>query len=297
MQKSRRTTVIVVGGALAVASVGYGLGTQADDGTAVAAGDQSSETDNRNGGPPAFLRGGQPPGFQNLADKLGVDADALAKALRAFHDSEAGDRRDEFAASLAKALGISTDKVTAAFDRIHGQHEARFAARLADALGVSADSVKAALDKLMGGTPRPPDEFAQALADELGVGVTDVRRALFEARPVRGRGHMHGALPLRQLASALGVSRTELRDALRELRAGLEQRFEEHQQALAKFLADRFDLSADDVAKALDELPQPVGPGPGRGPGPGGPGPGGPGPGGAGMFPAPRGGGLGAAPA
>jgi hypothetical protein len=79
-------------------------------------------------------------------------------------------------------------------------------------------------------------------------------------------------MPLRQLASALDVSRAELRSALRELRAGAADRWEEHSQALAKFLAERFDLSEDDVAKALDELPRPVPPGRGDRPGPGGPG-------------------------
>ncbi len=279
--------MIVVGGALAVASVGYGLGTQADDGTAIAGGDQSSETKNRNGGPPAFGVRGQPPGFENLADTLGVDADKLEQALRDFHESEKGDRRGEFAAALAKALGISSDKVSAAFEQLHQRHEARFAAKLAEALDVDADKVKAALDKLRDDTPRHPDEFAQALADELGVGVTDVRRALFEARPEPGRMHRHRAMPLRQLATALGVSRAELRSALRELRAGAEDKWEEHNQALAKFLAERFDLSADDVAKALDELPRPAPPGRGGRPGPGGPGPG-PGFGGPGMLPAPH---------
>jgi transcriptional regulator with XRE-family HTH domain len=274
MQSRRRTSIIVVGGALAVASVGYGLGTQADDGTAVALGDQSSDTNSRSGSRPAFALGGQPPGFQDLADKLGVDADRLARAFRDFHSREDGNRRDEFAASLAKALGISTDRVTAAFERTHRQHEARFATRLAEALNVDADKVKAALDKLMGDPPRPPEEFAQALADELGVGVTDVRRALFELRPERGHMHRDRHMPLRQLASDLGVSRSELRTALRELRAGAENRWEEHQQALARFLASRFDLSADDVANALDELPRPGPPGHRDRPGPGGPGPG-----------------------
>jgi predicted RecB family endonuclease len=287
MQQRRRTTVIVVGGALAVASVGYGLGTQADDGTAIAGSDQSSDTRARSGSLPAFVDRGQPPGFQALADKLGVDTDKLAKAFRDFHASEEGDRRDDFAAALAKALAISTDKVTAAFERMHQQHEARFAAQLAAALNVDADKVQAALDKLKGDTPRPPEEFAQALADELGVGVTDVRRALFEARPDPDRMHGDRGLPLRQLASALGVSRAELRKALSELRAGAENRFEEHTQALAKFLADRFNLSADTVAKALEGLPRPVPPGHGDRPGPGGPGPG-PGFGGAEMLPAPH---------
>jgi transcriptional regulator with XRE-family HTH domain len=257
MTTRRRSTIIVVGGALAVASVGYGLGTQADDGTAVAGSGQTTSEENRRGGPPAFLGGGQPPGFQALADKLGVDADKLAQALRDFHQSEEGNRRDDFAASLAKALGISADKVTAAFD------------------------------KLMNGTPRPPDQFAQALADELGVNVSDVRRALFESRPDRGGRHRDHAMPLSQLASALDVSRADLRKALRELRTGAENGRTQHTQELAKFLADRFDLSADDVAKALDALPHPVRPDHGGRPGPGGPGRG-PGLAAPGMEPAPQ---------
>ena len=277
MKTPRKTTVIVVGGALAVASVGYGLGTQADDGTAAALGGQSSGTTSG----AAFPGGGQPPGFQDLADTLGVDADELEQALRDFRESKDGDRRDEFATALAEALGISADKVTAAFEQMHQQREARFAARLADALEVDADKVQAALDKLKDDTPRPPDEFAQALADELGVDVADARRALFEAFPDRSRMHRDHAMPLRQLASALDVSRAELRKALREARAGAENGREEHQQALAKFLADRFNLSADEVANALDELPRPAPPGHGDRPGPG------RGFGGPGMHPAP----------
>jgi transcriptional regulator with XRE-family HTH domain len=274
MRTRRRSTIIVVGGALAVASVGYGLGTQADGGTAVAGSDQTTTEENRNGGPPAFLGGGQPPGFQALADKLGVDADKLAQALRDFHQSEEGNRRDDFAAALAKALGISTDKVTTAFDQLHKKHEARFATRLADALNVDAAKVEAALDKLRNGTPRRPDEFAQALADELGVNVSDVRKALFESRPERGERHRRHAMPLRQLATALGVDRADLRKALRNMRAGAEKNWEQRDQALAKFLADRFNLSVDDVTKALDALPHPVRPDHGGRPGPGGPGPG-----------------------
>jgi len=287
MQTRRKSTIIVVGGALAVASVGYGLGTQADDGTAIAGADQTTAEKNRNGGPPAFLEGGQPPGFQELADKLGVDADELARALRDFHQSEAGNRRDDLAASLAKALGISADRVTAAFEKVHRKHEARFATRLANALNVDADKVRAALDKLMDESPRPPHELAQGLADELGVDVSDVRRALFETRPDRGGRHRHRAMPLRQLASALGVDRAELRRALGELRAGAEKNREQHGAALAKFLADRFDLSTDDVTKALDALPRPVRPDHGGRPGPGGPGPG-PGFAAPGMHPAPQ---------
>jgi transcriptional regulator with XRE-family HTH domain len=282
MRSTRKSTIIVVGGALAVASVGYGLGTQADDGTAIAGGAQTTAEENRSDGLPGFVERGQPPGFKALADKLGVNADELGQAFRDFHESEEGSRRDDFAASLAKALGISAEKVTAAFEKLHAQHEARFATRLADALNVDADKVQAALDKLMNGTPRPPGEFAQALADALDVDVTDVRRALFESRPDRGGRERHHAMPLRQLATALGVDRADLRKALREMRMGAEKGREQHNQALAEFLADRFDLAADDVTKALDALPRPVRPDHGGRPGPGGPGPGpgfgGPGP-------------------
>ena len=164
----------------------------------------------------AFERGA-PPGFSALADKLGVNADrARCSALRDYHDQHEADRRDEFAAKLAKALGISTDKVQSAFDGLHQRREDRFAARLADALGVDAARVKAALDKLEGERPRSPGDFAQKLADELGVDVSDVRAALMKIRPFDapgrdgptatrrrpGPGHHDGALPLRQLATA-----------------------------------------------------------------------------------------------
>jgi hypothetical protein len=73
------------------------------------------------------------------------------------------------------------------------------------------------------------------------------------------------------------VSRAELRTALEQLRPEADNLRDEHTQALAKFLADRFDLSADDVAKALEQLPHPIPHQRGGRPGPGGPGPG-PGP-------------------
>jgi len=194
----------VLTGAVAVASAAYGLGSQADDGAAVARGGES-----RTGGPPIFMERGPGPGFQKLAKTLGVDADELAKALRDFHEQGESARRDGFATALAEALGMDA---------------------------------------------------------------ADVRKALFEVRPDRGHRHRHPAMPLRQLASALDVSRAELRTALREVRAGAENGREEHKQALAKFLADRFDLDVDEVSDALGELPRPVPPGHGGRPGPGGPG-------------------------
>src|SRR6185436_9155647 len=70
MRRQRRTTIIVVGGALAIASVGYGLGTQADDGTAIAdnaAAEQDGNGAERGGAPPLPFERGAPPGLNRLA--------------------------------------------------------------------------------------------------------------------------------------------------------------------------------------------------------------------------------------
>jgi len=267
MRRQRRTTIIVVGGALAVASVGYGLGTQAGDGTAIAdnaAAEQDGSGAERGGAPPLPFERGAPPGLNRLADKLGVGSTELMNALRNYHDQNEASRRDDFAATLAKALGISSAKVKSAFEGLHQRHEGRFAARLADALAVDAAKVKAALDKLEGDRPQSPGDFAQKLADELGVNPSDVSAALMKVRPfdAPGRhgpdgdapghpGHRDGGMPLRQLARALGVSRADLRDAFRQLRAGAENDWKQEQQGLAKFLADRFNLDLSKVQDAL----------------------------------------------
>ena len=281
MRGQRRTTIIVVGGALAIASVGYGLGTQAGDGTAIA----DNATTEQDGG--RAERGG----LSALANKLGVEQTELMQALRDYHDQHAADRREEFAAKLAKALGISSAKVKSAFDGLHAKHEDRFATKLATALGVDATRVKAALDKLRNdGAPSPdrphsPGEFAQQLADELGVDASDVEAALMKIRPFDGPGrsgpggpgpgfgrhgpggpgpgpgrpgHRDHAMPLRQLARSLGVSRADLRDAFRQLRAGAENDMKQERQALARFLADRFGLDVSKVQDALAAVAPPL---------------------------------------
>jgi transcriptional regulator with XRE-family HTH domain len=279
MRRQRRTTIIVVGGALAIASVGYGLGSQAGDGTAIA---DNTATEQEGSGP----NRGAPPGLSALADKLGVGSAQLMNALRDYHDQNESSRRDEFAAKLAKALGVSTAKVQSAFeglradhdgrfgdrdpDRDRGGHEARFAAALAKALGKDTSEVKAALDKLRGSGPVGIDELASKLADELGVEQSDVRAALAKLRPPGpsgpgrpgpggpGFGHHDRALPLRQLARKLGVSRADLRDAFRRLRADAQNDWKQEQEALAKFLADRFNLDLSKVQSALTSMPPPL---------------------------------------
>jgi transcriptional regulator with XRE-family HTH domain len=251
--QGRRTTVIVVGGALAIASVGYGLGTQADDGTAIADGARERHP----GAGLAFERGA-PPGFAELADKLGVDQDELQQALRDFHDQEHAGRRDEFAKELADALGISADKVESGLEQLRQRHQDRFAGRLAEALGVDADKVKAALDKVKDERPVPFGDFVQKLADELDLDGSEVRSALMEIRPFNGGPHRHRDMPLRQLAAALDVTRADLRAAFRELRSSAANGWEQHQKELAQFLADRFELDVDTVSDALAETAPPL---------------------------------------
>jgi biotin operon repressor len=253
MRRQTRTTVIVVGGALAIASVGYGLGTQADDGTAIA--DSSQE---RTAAPRLAFERGAPPGFDQLANRLGVDADQLARALRDFHDQNDAGRRDEFARKLADALGVSRDKLEKQFERLHRQREEGFAAVLAKALGADVDKVSAALDKLKDDGPMRPGDFAQRLADELGLDVSDVRAALMEIRPPLPGPHHRHDMPLKQLATALGVSRAELRAAFRELRSSAESEWQQHQKELAQFLADRFKLDVNKVEDALAATAPPL---------------------------------------
>jgi hypothetical protein len=266
MRRQRRTTVIVVGGALAIASVGYGLGSQAGDGTAVA----DNTTTEQDGGP---AERGAPPGLGALAGKLGVDSGRLATAMRAYHERTESNRRDDFTAKLANALGVSTDRVRSAFDGLQQKRESRFATRLADALGMDAGRVKAALDNLRDdgarphdgppspGEPHSPGDFAQKLADELGVDASDVDAALMKIHPFHGPGrpgHRHDAMPLRQLAHALGVSRADLRHAFSQLRPGGEDGWKAEQQGLAKFLAGRFNLDLGNVQDALAAVAPPL---------------------------------------
>jgi hypothetical protein len=206
MRTPKPATAAILAGAVALASAAYGIGTQTDDGTAAAGNGTAQDGRAPSGGEP--LPG---PGFGDLAGELGVDADELRDALADFHEQEAGERRDAFAAALADALGKPVDEVRAAFDEV-----------------------------------QPGDGARPGCAPHVS---------------------------LRRLATALDVSRSELRKALREARAGEDSAREDRRDALVKFLADRFGLSENEVEQALPERPGPGRHGPGGPPpfGPGGP--------------------------
>jgi hypothetical protein len=267
MKTPQKATALVLVGAVGLASAAYGIGSAAGGGSATAG---SGDSNGSNGA--TAVRGfdhGPPPAFDDLADKLGVDADELANAMRDFHDQQKDEGRDDFSSALADALGISADKVNQAFDQIKDGHKDRFAARLANELGVDAADVEAALESLSNDRPESPADFVEALADELGVDAAQVEEALEALRPRPGARHPgdHRGAPLRKLASALDVTRAELRKALREVRAGAESGWEQREAELAAFLADRFGLDTGEVEEALADVPHPkIGRGPG-GPG------------------------------
>ncbi len=133
---------------------------------------------------------------------------------------------------------------------------------LADELGVDAGELEQALrdfHEQERGELR--NSFATALAEALGKPVDEVRAALDEVGP--GEGRRPGCAPhvsLRRLAAALDVTRGELREALRETRAGVDSPFEERHEDLVTFLADRLGLSREKVEEALPELPRLDGP-------------------------------------
>ena len=277
MNIPKKATALVLAGAVGLASAAYGIGSAVGGGSATAGSNGSTAPSAERS-----FRVDPPPAFDDLAEKLGVDADELAEAMRDFHEQAHGERRDDLSKALADALGISVDKVNAAFDEIKDGHKNRFAAQLANELGVEAADVEAALEKLANDRPESPGDFTEALAAELGVDAAQVEDALEALRPrpgARPPGDHRGA-PLRKLAAALDVTRAELRKALREVRAGAQSGWEQHEAKLAAFLAERFNLDAGEVQEALADLPHPK-PGP-RPRGPGGPGFGPPGPGGPG---------------
>ena len=164
-------------------------------------------------------------------------------------------------ASAAYGIGTQTGDGTAeaAGDR-GGQSEPRLMLRfdgLAEELGVDADELEDAMrdfHEQEGNELR--DSFASSLAESLGKPVDEVRAALDEVGP--GEGRRPGCAPhvsLRRLAAELDVTRAELRQALRETRAGVDSSFEQRHDDLVTFLADRLGVSREKVEEALPEPP------------------------------------------
>jgi hypothetical protein len=166
-------------------------------------------------------------------------------------------------ASAAYGIGTQTGDGTAEAARDgNARGEAAFFLRfdgLAEELGVDADELREAMmdfHEQERGEVR--DAFASALAEALGKPVDEVKAALDEIGPVEGaRPGCAPHVSLRRLAAELGVTRGELRNALRETRAGVDSSFEDRHDDLVTFLADRLGVSREKVEEALREPPGP----------------------------------------
>jgi hypothetical protein len=159
MSTRKRNAAIALTGAVALASGAYALGSQSGDGSAVAADPPDRPSIEIRGGlPPGpdeirrHLRDG-PFGLDRIADKLGVEESELRDALEDFR-ADPPDPPDpgDFAEELAKELGVATDRVEAALERMRDrtaqemeQRRDELVDRLADRLNVDPDKVEEAL--------------------------------------------------------------------------------------------------------------------------------------------------------
>jgi energy-converting hydrogenase A subunit M len=243
MTRRKQTTALAVAGAVALASGAYALGTQADDGSAAAGNDRAAGYGHGFGPGPG--RPGLRPGFDGLADRLGVDEAALRSALEDIAD----EHKDDFAERLADALKIDRAKVEQALEdarpeRPRMRAPQAFAAALAKELGVSTAKVRAALEKRRGHPGDPGD-----MAADLGVSEERLREAFHAVfDKVRGPHPRFG-----NLAKELGVTQAQLDAGLDTLKAQHEQLRDE----FAKELAERLKLDVAKVQDALEDLRPP----------------------------------------
>jgi hypothetical protein len=245
------------GGALASGSNAPASGTASAKGATVV-------SDRRGPGRAGFRRG---PGLDDLASKLGVGETALRDALQAIRDAKTPEqRRAELTQAFATALGKTPDQVTSALnsvlpdkpdrDRVRGQ----FAADLAKALGVDTAKVQAGLDKARqdfrdGNGPGRRgfrgniDTLVNDIASATGVDAAKVRSALQDLRPKRGdrRDRRDDRGDIRQkLATALGVTTDQLDAAFDKVRTQVRDQF-------ATGLAQRLNIDPQKVKDALPD--------------------------------------------
>ena len=234
MTSTTKKGALALGGAVALASAAFAIGSQAGGGNAVAGSVGSSSTADASA--PAFrqvhLGGPGGPGprgafLDDLAQKLGVSEEELRTALEDIRPDRPD--RDEHVAELAKLLGVSEAKVREAFDKLHT------AGPRAAAAG-------------------PPDSLVEGVAKDLGVSEAKARAALEKHWPqgVRFRGPgpgPRGGAPA-DLAKALGVSEDKLTDAFTKLR-------DQKRAEFAKALAAKLSISSEKVQEALRDFPHP----------------------------------------
>ena len=209
-------------------------------------------------------------GFDNLAQRLGVSTTALQNALKAIRDSKTPEqRRTELTQALATALGKPADQVTSALNSVLPGRGARkdtrkdeFAAALAKALGVDVAKVQAGLDKARQDfKANPPDRngprdrrgaadtFVNDIAAATGVDAEKVRSALQSLHKDRpGPGDRRDDIRQR-LATALGVTTDQLQTAIDKVET-------DQRNAFATQLAQKLNIDVQKVQDVLKDLPR-----------------------------------------
>jgi Mn-dependent DtxR family transcriptional regulator len=239
-----------------LAGAGFAIGSQSGDGSAEAARGGDRVADSRH----AHFRG---PGFGSLADDLGVSEEQLREALESIRPDE-GDRDDkhaELAAALAKSLGVEESKVTEALEGLHEARHNEFADALTEELGIEASKARSVLESLRpdrsadrSGPPRPPS--IATLARRLGVSRAELRAALREAGPPGpGRHHRRGGPGRHGLGERGAAIAEELAQALGVEAARVEEAFEAFHEAKRDEFAQKLgDALGIDVDKVRDAL-------------------------------------------
>ncbi|MBX5441648.1 MAG: hypothetical protein IRZ32_08990 [Solirubrobacteraceae bacterium] len=247
-------------GAVVLASGAFALGTQLDDGSAVAAKSDSSGSSSttpkrtKPGAPggPGFWRGGP----EGLADELGVEEDALEKALDELRDELPDVEHVDLAQALADGLNVDRDRAREALrdarpDLPDSFDEARkaVAAELARILGVSEERARDALEQI---EPRRPWELADAFADvATALGVTEER--LVDALGEVNWPAITGVS--KAIADELGVSVDRVEQILRDAQKTQVERMQQRRDQLVDGLARKLGISADKVRDAIGQGP------------------------------------------
>jgi Clp amino terminal domain, pathogenicity island component len=216
-------------------------------------------------------RGARDFGLDALAQKIGVSTTALRDALQAMRQAKTPQqRRTEAIQALATALGKPVDQVTSAVNSVLPDRGIRgrrfaddFAAALAKALGVDQAKVQAGLDKARqdlqgrrgnGNGRRDRGAFGDTIVNDIasatGVDAAKVRSALQGLRPDRGQRRDRRDDIRQKLATALGVTTAQLDAAFDKVRTQARDQF-------ATDLAQRLGVDAQKVKDALASLPGP----------------------------------------
>lgn len=283
MNSTAKRASAALGSTAILAAGAYGVVIKGGDAPAQAASSGSTATTTPAG---AHLRRIGRPGLGGLASRLGVSQAQLRKALDATRPDAArkDGPGDALVAHLADALGISQDKLRAAFGQIQKSHDAdraaeqaRVAAAVAKTLGLDEAKVKAALADArppMGrhfrfrGGPKPPKAGARprhedrrdrldSAAKTLGVSAAKLRSALQAARHDDPGRPEKGTDPLAtDLAKALGIDATKVNKALQSLRQTQRKQGDARRNAFAAKLAKELGIPEAKVRAALPDRPK-----------------------------------------